>query len=95
MSKAIYEFNWDVGRGYNLDGLFIAEASDIESLIGSEVYFGEVCGKHSEVVVEIERSHFTVKTEDQDFIAKFEEIMGHGTISGHNPLDYCDPDEEE
>ena len=41
------------------------------------------------------REDLTIKTDDSDFIKKFEEIMGSGTISGFNPFDYWEPDEDE
>ena len=92
--KKLYEFRWNCGRMGYLDGLFIAEETEIEALIGKEIYFGEVLGKHSEVHGTLEEKDLTVKTDDQDFISKFIEIIGDGTISGYNPLDYYDPDEE-
>lgn len=91
--KAIYEFNWDCGRMGGLDGIFIAEKPDIEALIGEEIYFGEVLGKHSEILGILETTDLTMKTDDQEFITKFEAIMGTGTISGFNPLDYYDADD--
>ena len=95
--KAIYEFYWDCGRMGDLDGLFIAEQSDVEAAIGKEVYFGEVLGKHSEIYGTLAKEDLTVKSVDQNFIAQFEAIMGEGTISGYNPLEYLpeiDDDDE-
>lgn len=93
--RAIYEFYWDCGRMGNLEGLFTADSDDVEKLIGKEVYFGEVLGKHSDIDGTIEESDFTIKSDDQEFVAQFEEIMGTGTISGYNPFDYYDEEEEE
>jgi len=93
--KAIVSFYVDYGRMGELDGLFICDKEALEKLYGKEVYFGEVLGKHSEVSLEMDASLFQIKTEDQDFIAKFIEIMGDGTISGYNPFDYIDEDESE
>lgn len=92
--KVIVEFAVEYGRMGDLQGLFICEKAALEKLYGKEVYFGEVLGKHSEVVVDVDAGCFEIKTEDQDFIAKFIEIMGDGTISGYNPFDYIDEDEE-
>lgn len=86
--KKIYEFNWDCGQMGELEGLFIAEEFDIEKLIGKEIYFGEVLGKHSEIFGILEEKDLIVKSDDQDFIQKFIEIMGDSTISGYNPIDY-------
>jgi len=91
--KAIYEFYWDCGRMGDLTGLFIANTSDIDKIIGEEIYFGEVLGKHSEIYGDLEEKDLTVKSKDQEFIKQFEDIMGEGTISGYNPLNYHHEDE--
>lgn len=91
--KVIVEFGVDFWRGGSLEGMFICEKADLEKLYGKTVYFGEVLGKHSEVEVDMSEECLTVKTDDQDFIAKFIEIMGDGTISGYNPFDYIEEDE--
>ena len=87
--KAIYEFYWDCGRMGEISGMFIAEKSEVEKSIGKDVDFGEALGKHSQVDGTLGEEDLSIKTDDQEFIAKFEEIMGEGTISGYNPLDYC------
>jgi len=45
--KAIYEFYWDLGRMGEVSGMFIADKDDIKKIIGTEIYFGEILGKHS------------------------------------------------
>lgn len=84
--KGIYQFYCDFGRMGELEGIFIADSKEVESTIGNTVYFGEVLGKHSDIDLDIEEEHFELKTEDQEFIEKFEEIMGSGNISGFNPI---------
>jgi hypothetical protein len=91
--KAIVEMGVEYGRMGTLSGIFVCEKEDLEKLYGKEVYFGEVLGKHSEVVLTMDAECFEIRTEDQEFIAKFIEIMGDGTISGYNPFDYIDEDE--
>lgn len=93
--KGIYQFSWNAGRGYRLSGLFIAESKDIQKIMGETIYFGEVCGKHSEVDLDMDESLITLKTDNQEFIAKFEEIFGENFCSGINPLSYYDPFEED
>jgi hypothetical protein len=88
--KVIVDFYVDYGRMGDLSGMFVCDKADLEKLYGKEVHFGEVLGKHSEVSIDIDEGCFEIKTEDQEFIAKFIEIMGDGTISGYNPLDYID-----
>lgn len=94
--KAIYEFYWDCRRQGSVQGLFIAEKSEVEKAIGSNVYFGEILGKHSEVYGTLDEDDLTIKTEDQDFIQKFEELIGiTDTISGYDPLHYIEELDEE
>lgn len=89
--KAIYQFTWDCGRQGHVEGLFIAEKSEVEEVIGSSIYFGEILGKHSEIYGTLDEGDLIIKTEDQDFICKFEELMGiTDTISGYNPLHYIE-----
>lgn len=88
--KKLYEFYWDCGRMGDVHGLFIADSDKVDATIGTEIYFGEILGKHSEVYGPLEADDLTIKSEDQDFIAKFIEIMGDGSISGYNPLDYIE-----
>ena len=93
--KKLYKFSWDCGRMGVLTGLFIAEESEIDALVGKHIYFGEVLGKHSEISGKLEAGDLEVKSDDQDFINKLIKIMGDGTISGFNPLDYYDGYDEE
>lgn len=92
--KVLYEFHWDCGRMGSLDGLFIEERDVFEDVIGEELWFGEVLGKHSEIYGPLGKEDLTVKSEDQEFIAQLEEVFGGNHISGYNPLDYL-PEEEE
>lgn len=91
-NKELVKFYWDCGRMGSVEGLFITtEAKRIRS-IGEEVYFGEILGKHSEVYGTIKEEDFTVKSTDQDFINKLEELLG-SDISGYNPLSYLNETE--
>lgn len=82
--KVIYEFFWDCGRMGDLEGIFIAEEKDVKEAIGEEVYFGEVLGKHSEIYGVLNEKDLKIKSKDQDFIKKFEEIIPNGI--GFNPI---------
>ena len=68
--------------------IFTAEEETVSAIIGKEIHFGEVLGKHSDVHFEIEPRHIEVLSDDNEFIVKFIEILGKGTVSGINPLDY-------
>lgn len=83
--KSIYRFTLDYGRHGFLSGVFSADDSDVEKIIGERIYFGEVLGKHSEVVATMEPKMFTLLTSDPDFVAKFDEYR---LDNGYNPFDY-------
>lgn len=72
----------------DVTGVFIAEAAQVAKAIGQEACFGEILGKHSDVLGTLEAGHFEVLTDDQEFIKKFEKYGLDGT--GYNPLDYIE-----
>lgn len=95
--KLLVKFFWDYGRCGEVSGLFTCYKDQLDSIIGSEVYFGEILGKHSDVYGTLNKEDFVIKSDDQEFIKKLEEILGEGTIQGYNPFDYIEDfdDEEE
>ena len=93
--KVIAKFYWNYGRSGNVEGIFTCEKETLQNLYGREVYFGEILGKHSEVSGTLEEGDITILSEDQDFIEKFEQIMGAGTVSGYNPLEYIEEDSDD
>jgi len=94
MSRILVEFKWYCGRMGTLSGLFVTTQEEIDNIIGKEVYFGEVLGKHSEIQGEITAEDFKVKSDDQAFIDKLVEVLGEH-ISGYSPFDYIEEDEED
>ena len=94
-NKAIYKFLWDCSRSGCVESLFVATTEEVQAAMDKEVYFGEILGKHSEVHGVLSAEDLTVVTDDQEFIAKFEQILGDGFSTGHNPLDYIDYTKEE
>lgn len=93
--KAIYEFYWDCGRMGNVTGTFVAKKEDVEKSIGKTVYFGEILGKHSEIYGTLEWEDLSLKSDDQEFIKTFEEIMGKYWSTGYDPLEYISEDDGE
>lgn len=91
--KKLYKFEWDCGRMGEIEGLFIAEETEVNKSIGSYVYFGEILGKHSEVSGPLEEKDFTAISEDQDLIDQLSSIFTHSSLCGYNPLDYINEDE--
>lgn len=94
--KTLYKFNWDCGRSGEIDGLFVADKSEVENAIGKEIYFGEVLGKHSDIYGDLESKDFQEITQDARVIEKLMEAMeGNPTIVGYNPLEYLEDEEDE
>lgn len=88
----IYKFHFDCGRMGSLDGLFCALKSDVVKIIGKEVYFGEVLGKHSEVYGTIEADDLKLVTDDQEVVDLF---LENNLGSGFDPFDYLNEEGSE
>lgn len=96
--KKLYRYEMDCGRCGTLSGLFVAEEERVKALIGKEVYFGEVLGKHSEVFGEIEEGDIKEISDDQEKIEWLVKTFGSDNLIGYNPLECSlmeDDDEEE
>lgn len=85
MSKAVYKFYWYGRRGYTVDGLFVEHKEYVDQLIGQDVYFGEIRGKHSEVYGILDKEDIEMLTDDESIVKFFEDNKVH---SGHNPVEY-------
>lgn len=83
--KGVYKFYWDYGRNGEVSGIFVAEDYKIKEIIGKEIYFGEILGKHSEVSNTIDEEDITLISQDPEFVRVFEESGGS---VGYNPLEY-------
>ena len=66
MSEAVYTFHFGCYRMGTLYGLFIADKKEMEDLVASEkeIYFGEVLGKHSEIIGKITEDDYTLISDD-------------------------------
>lgn len=84
--KGIYEFYWDCGRSGELSGIFVADSLDVGRAIGSNIYLGEVLGKHSDIKGILDAADINLKCKDSLFVAYFEEIFGQGYSMGINPV---------
>lgn len=85
MTEAIFKFRWYFGRMGRLDGLFISNKEQVKDLIGKELDFGEVLGKHSEVCGNIEADEIEFISDDPVFVESFKKAFGDHF--GYNPLD--------
>lgn len=86
MKKALYKFHADCGRAGKLYGLFIAENQFVDKLIEDEmqVYFGEVLGKHSEIVGSVSKEDITLVTDDEFIL---DSVIKLDLIFGYNPFE--------
>lgn len=91
--ELLVKFEWDGYYG-SLSGLFITTREEIDSIDGKNVYFGEVLGKHSELLLEMEESDFVILSSDTSVIAMVRHLFGvsdsEKTLIGYNPFDYFD-----
>ena len=90
----LYRFCWPQCRGGDVEGLFVEDSDVVENAIGSDVYFGEICGKHSDVYGTLDEEDLTVVSEDQEKISWLVDILGR-SISGYNPFDYIEDQDEQ
>ena len=87
--RTLYYFEADFGRMGTIDSIFVADDKEVKEAIGKTAYFGEILGKHSDIIKDLEEKDFIVTTTDQDFIDKFIKIFGKYAC-GYNPLEYID-----
>ncbi len=93
MELLLVKYQEDFGYGC-LDGLFTCTQAELESLKGRFVYFGEVLGKHSDVYTEHSHENCQILPTKEGDIATVVRLFGVGNISGLNPLEYVEEDED-
>ena len=91
--KKLFSFYWGV-RGGNVEGLFFATEQELEKIIGKEIIFGEILGKHSDVYGTLEKDEIQEIKLSQETLLELYNYFGE-TISGYNPLDYLSENEDE
>ena len=79
----LWRFWWDCGRMGELEGLFKATTEEIESLIGEEICFGEVLGKHSDI-------YGVIEWDDIELVSDNPLTVATAAECGYNPLNYLD-----
>ena len=84
----LYKFE-KVFRGGTLSGVFVADIQEVNDLIKSELelLFGEVLGKHSNVVYAVKEEDLTLVTTKEDVINI---ILEYDLINGIDPMEYID-----
>lgn len=85
--EGIYKLNIDCGRHGSLEGVFISTDEKVKNIIGTEIYWGEVLGKHSEVYGELEENEVIFVTDDEQTVSLFKKFE---LSSGFNPFHFLD-----
>ena len=88
MNKNLYHFEWYCGRQGMVESLFLATEEMVDWIIGKEVNFGEVLGKHSEIYGEIEEKEITKINISNDSIKEIGFELDSDTWIGYNPFEY-------
>lgn len=84
----VYRMELDCGRMGELNGTFLAYEEDIFAASGKCVYFGEVLGKHSDVMVDdFDQLDIELVSDDPLVVQTFQE---YELSSGYNPFDYIE-----
>lgn len=89
MEEAVYKFDVYCGRMGSLEGVFVAPKEHVKQLMGHEVHFGEVLGKHSSISVDIGPENLTMISDDANVV---EVVKKHNLSSGFDPFNYLDED---
>lgn len=85
--EGLYKFYEDCGRMGYLEGIFVEDSEKINNLLGQSVYFGEVLGKHSEIIVDINSKNIELITTDPNVLRV---VKDYDLESGYNPFNYVE-----
>lgn len=83
----LFKFEVDWGRGFDVESVFISTKRKVNNLLDKTIYFGEICGKHSEIEHTIEKGDINELKVADTTITDLTKIFGE-TISGNNPIQY-------
>jgi hypothetical protein len=87
--KYLWAFHKNCGRMGSVDGRFRATSEEVQKAFGKEVYLGEVLGKHSEVMADLNDTTITLVTDNSEFLAIADDLK-IDLSSGINPLEYIE-----
>lgn len=83
--RGIYKFFWDCGRTGVIEGIFTEDSENVSSILGKDIYFGEVLGKHSEISGTIDLGDINLITNDKNAVEMFDKYQ---LETGYNPFVY-------
>lgn len=87
--KVLVEFFVDCGRMGSLDGMTVTTQETLDKVMGTNIWFDEPLGKHSEYDVVLDESNLKVITDDQDFLDKMVELVGWH-VSGFDVIEMAE-----
>lgn len=85
--RKLWKFDWN-GCYALIGGIFKATDDEVESIIGKELYLGEVEGKHSDVYGTIERDEITLISDNPVVVEAVPTF-------GYDPVAYIRDQEQE
>ena len=85
----LYRYQQDYGRMGDLDGVFIADETDLKWFMGAEVWVNDVLGKHSEIQVTFNENTVKELAVSEQAVQELFDVLGKD-VSGMTPysLDY-------
>ena len=83
----VYKLDFDCDRSGSLGGVFVAQKNHVDILVQNkiEVYFGDVLGKHSQVVGSIDEDEIVLLSDDPTVVSF---VLSHELYHGFNPFEY-------
>jgi len=87
----VYKLAVDCGRMGSLDAVFVASRGDVAEVMGQEIHFGEILGKHSDVSVKMREDKLYLVSEEPKLV---ELVLEHGLSTGPNPIHYWKDQQE-
>lgn len=73
---ALYRLSKYFGRSGELDEVFVCSEELMEEMMGEDLYFSDVLGKHSEVSMTVDEDCIQKVEDDPAFVFRFVEIFG-------------------
>ena len=94
-TSKLYQYNEGFGRMGDLDSVFIATDEEMKSIKNKNLYFGEVLGKHSEIIGTVDDNTIKLLSDNGTVVSVLLDVFPEGHISGICLFDYEVEEEDE
>ena len=94
----VYTVSEHWGRGYSVEGVFLATPEQVAAAVGKTVRLGEICGKHSDIKLTIEPDTIKLVTSvpsEVDLIRRLELTRGVDPIATLAEQDDDEDDDDD